>query len=113
MSVRSRIVNRRALKRLTILAVLITICLTWAYFSMIRMPGRSFRGDLPPLTPQQSALADELCRDVEMLAGTLAGIEMGLAIAGVPHKKGGVQAALDYLAGAKQAAEPKKVAARS
>lgn len=34
-----------------------------------------------------------------MLAGTLSGVEMGLALAGVPFKKGGVQAALDYLAG--------------
>ena len=33
-----------------------------------------------------------------MLAGTLAGIEMGLERAGVPHEKGGVQAALDFLA---------------
>ena len=33
------------------------------------------------------------------LAGTLAGIEMGLETAGVPHGKGGVQAAIDYLAG--------------
>lgn len=33
-----------------------------------------------------------------MLAGTLAGVEMGLEAAGVPHSKGGVQAALDYLA---------------
>ncbi len=32
-----------------------------------------------------------------MLAGTLAGVEMGLARAGVPHARGGVQAALDYL----------------
>jgi alanine-glyoxylate transaminase/serine-glyoxylate transaminase/serine-pyruvate transaminase len=32
------------------------------------------------------------------LAGTLAGVEMGLEIAGVPHKKGGVLAALDHLA---------------
>ena len=32
-----------------------------------------------------------------MLAGTLAGIEMGLELTGVPHKKGGVDAALDYL----------------
>lgn len=31
------------------------------------------------------------------LAGTLAGVEMGLALAGVPHRAGGVQAALDYL----------------
>jgi alanine-glyoxylate transaminase/serine-glyoxylate transaminase/serine-pyruvate transaminase len=34
-----------------------------------------------------------------MLAGTLAGVEMGLAVAGVPYRKGGIVAALDYLAG--------------
>ena len=33
-----------------------------------------------------------------MLAGTLSGVEMGLALAGIPHQKGGVAAALDYLA---------------
>jgi alanine-glyoxylate transaminase / serine-glyoxylate transaminase / serine-pyruvate transaminase len=33
------------------------------------------------------------------LIGTLGGVEMGLRAAGVPHKAGGVQAALDYLAG--------------
>ena len=33
-----------------------------------------------------------------MLMGTLAGVEMGLAVAGVPHRPGGVQAALDLLA---------------
>jgi alanine-glyoxylate transaminase/serine-glyoxylate transaminase/serine-pyruvate transaminase len=31
------------------------------------------------------------------LLGTLAGVEMGLGLAGVPHNKGGVQAAMDYL----------------
>lgn len=33
-----------------------------------------------------------------MLAGTLAGVEMGLKLAGVPHRPGGVGRALDYLA---------------
>jgi alanine-glyoxylate transaminase / serine-glyoxylate transaminase / serine-pyruvate transaminase len=33
------------------------------------------------------------------LAGTLSGIEMGLGIAGVPHRRGGIDAALDHLAG--------------
>jgi alanine-glyoxylate transaminase/serine-glyoxylate transaminase/serine-pyruvate transaminase len=32
-----------------------------------------------------------------MLAGTLSGVEMGLAAAGVPFRKGGVNAALEYL----------------
>jgi alanine-glyoxylate transaminase/serine-glyoxylate transaminase/serine-pyruvate transaminase len=51
-----------------------------------RLAGKVFRighlGDLNDLT----------------LMGTLAGVEMGLAIAGVPHRKGGAQAAMDYLA---------------
>ena len=50
-----------------------------------------------------------------MLAGTLAGVEMGLELAGVPHAKGGVAAALEYLVssavGAGQAAAPKRNAA--
>jgi len=45
-----------------------------------------------------------------MLMGTLAGVEMGLHLAGVPHRKGGVAFAMDYLAGRtkepKPAAEP-------
>jgi alanine-glyoxylate transaminase/serine-glyoxylate transaminase/serine-pyruvate transaminase len=36
--------------------------------------------------------------DLQLL-GTLGGVEMGLRLAGVPHKPGGVQAAIDYLAG--------------
>jgi alanine-glyoxylate transaminase/serine-glyoxylate transaminase/serine-pyruvate transaminase len=32
------------------------------------------------------------------IIGALAGVEMGLSLAGVPHKKGGVQAAMDYFA---------------
>jgi alanine-glyoxylate transaminase/serine-glyoxylate transaminase/serine-pyruvate transaminase len=33
-----------------------------------------------------------------MLCGTLAGVEMGLGLAGVPHRKGGVDAAMAFLA---------------
>jgi alanine-glyoxylate transaminase/serine-glyoxylate transaminase/serine-pyruvate transaminase len=37
-----------------------------------------------------------------MLAGTLSGVEMGLALAEIPHKKAGVAAGLDYLTQAAQ-----------
>lgn len=33
------------------------------------------------------------------IAATLSGVEMGLRVAGVPHCFGGVNAAMDYLAG--------------
>ena len=46
-----------------------------------------------------------------MLCGTLAGIEMGLALARVPHKKSGIQAAMDYLASQPAAASAGKRAA--
>lgn len=34
-----------------------------------------------------------------MLMGTLSGVEMGLGLGGVPHRAGGAQAAMQYLAG--------------
>jgi alanine-glyoxylate transaminase/serine-glyoxylate transaminase/serine-pyruvate transaminase len=34
------------------------------------------------------------------IIGALAGTEMALGLAGVPHKKGGVQAAMDYIVSA-------------
>jgi alanine-glyoxylate transaminase/serine-glyoxylate transaminase/serine-pyruvate transaminase len=42
------------------------------------------------------------------IIGALAGVEMGLALAGVPHRKGGVQAAMDYFA---EQASPARAAA--
>ena len=45
-----------------------------------------------------------------MLAGTLAGVEMGLALAAVPHQKGGVQAAMDYLGECARSGDARKAA---
>jgi alanine-glyoxylate transaminase/serine-glyoxylate transaminase/serine-pyruvate transaminase len=41
-----------------------------------------------------------------MLVGTLAGVEMGLRLAGIPHREGGVAAALESLTPARGAVEP-------
>ena len=43
------------------------------------------------------------------IIGALAGTEMALSLAGIPHKKGGVQAAMDYMVSA--AAKPARAAA--
>lgn len=47
-----------------------------------------------------------------MLAGTLAGVEMGLRIAGVTHTAGGTQAALDYLSGNARGEDKERLAAQ-
>ncbi len=44
------------------------------------------------------------------LAGTLCGVEMGLDLAGVPHRKGGVAAALEFLAAARSPAQTRRAA---
>jgi alanine-glyoxylate transaminase/serine-glyoxylate transaminase/serine-pyruvate transaminase len=36
------------------------------------------------------------------IVGALSGVEMGLSLAGVPHRAGGVQAAMDFLVSAAQ-----------
>ncbi|MCH7544727.1 MAG: serine--glyoxylate aminotransferase, partial [Proteobacteria bacterium] len=48
-----------------------------------------------------------------MLAGTLSGVEMGLTLAGIPHSKGGVAAALDSLAASLKAGEVIEMAGRA
>lgn len=65
---RFRIVNRRALIRLAVLFSLISVPVIFAYFTMVRMPGRSFSGPLPPLTASQTELAAQLQTDIETLA---------------------------------------------
>jgi alanine-glyoxylate transaminase/serine-glyoxylate transaminase/serine-pyruvate transaminase len=44
-----------------------------------------------------------------MLAGTLSGVEMGLDLAGIPYRKGGVAAALEYLTESVKAATMARV----
>ncbi|MCB9846271.1 MAG: M28 family peptidase [Phycisphaeraceae bacterium] len=67
-----RLVTRKSLKRLAILAALIAIALVVAWWVMIRMPGASHRGPLPALTEAQASLATELESHVRILAGDLA-----------------------------------------
>jgi alanine-glyoxylate transaminase/serine-glyoxylate transaminase/serine-pyruvate transaminase len=45
------------------------------------------------------------------LMGALAGVEMGLELAGIPHKKGGARAAMDHLAECATAARKERAAA--
>jgi alanine-glyoxylate transaminase/serine-glyoxylate transaminase/serine-pyruvate transaminase len=46
-----------------------------------------------------------------MLMGTLAGVEMGLGLAGVPHQRGGVDAAMDVLTEYNQIADAPRASA--
>jgi len=66
-----RIITRGAALRLTVLAAVLAIFYLWAYLTMLKMPGKSYTGKLPPLTDEQVSLRAELHRDVETLAGQI------------------------------------------
>src|SRR6187549_873735 len=66
---RSRLISKASLRRLGVLLVLALGALVVAYWVMIRMPGRSFRGPLPAASERARGLATELERDVRRLAG--------------------------------------------
>src|SRR4051794_36160131 len=84
-----KLVTKPALKRLAFLFAVIGVILVGCWCFMIRMPGKSFRGPLPPLNPAQTALRDELRRQVEKLAG-----EIGERNVYLPKK---LAAAADYI----------------
>ena len=48
-----------------------------------------------------------------MLMGTLAGVEMGLELGKVPHRRGGVEAAMDFLSGRTAVAQPAPATAKA
>lgn len=64
-------ISFRALVRLLILAGSGTILCVWAWCTMIRMPGKSYRGPLPALSATELELCATLRRDVEKLAGQI------------------------------------------
>lgn len=59
-SPRVRFASKAALRRLAVVFVVLVAILVAAYITMIRMPGRPHTGPLPPITPDQLALAADL-----------------------------------------------------
>lgn len=66
-----RILTKAGAKRLAILGGGLVIGAAACWWIMIRMPGRSFDGPLPPLDAGQAALAQQLAADVQVLAGEI------------------------------------------
>lgn len=80
--------RRAALVRLGCLFTAMGALSLWGGSCMIRMPGKSFSGPLPPLTPREAEIAGSIRRDVEELAGRI-GIRTAF--------DGGLARAADYV----------------
>jgi hypothetical protein len=68
---RFRWCTRGALIRLGILFALLGAIALWFSVGMFYMPGHTHQGPLPPLTPTQTSIREQLRRDVEHLATTI------------------------------------------
>ena len=66
-----RVISRSALKRLLVLLAVLAALLFYCWWTMIRMPLKSYSGELAALTEEQQVLRDELKAHVEKLAGTI------------------------------------------
>ena len=64
----SYVVNRRAMKRLGAVAVVLVVLGVYVDRTMLRMPGKSHAGPLPSLTEDERTLAARLRADVTALA---------------------------------------------
>jgi hypothetical protein len=65
------IVNRKALRRISVGIALVVILLLSAWWSMIRMPGETHEGPLPPPGADEHLAEKRLRADVELLAGEI------------------------------------------
>lgn len=63
-----KIITRNAIIRIAVAAAILTLAVLWAYNIMIKSPGKSYSGPLPPLTEDQIALRGRLMADVGNLA---------------------------------------------
>jgi hypothetical protein len=88
--------RRRAWKAAAVSAAVLAVVCLWGYWLMIKMPGKSYAGALAPWTAEEAALAKELRRDVEELAGQIG--ERNVFV------YSGYVAAADFIEGALRAA---------
>lgn len=68
---RIKIYSRRSLVVVIVFLTALSLLWLWWYLIMIKMPGKSFKGELPPLTDSQIVLSNELKTDVIALADTI------------------------------------------
>lgn len=59
-----QIANKNAVKRLAIVGIVIAVLVAGVGLTMVRMPGKSYAGELPPLMPREKILQQELQQDI-------------------------------------------------
>jgi Zn-dependent M28 family amino/carboxypeptidase len=69
--IKIKLLTKSALIRLTILLILLAIFSIWGWSMVIFMPGKSYAGELPPLTPAEQLFKKELLRDIQTIAGKI------------------------------------------
>ncbi|MFL6527073.1 MAG: M28 family peptidase [Chthoniobacterales bacterium] len=59
------------MRLLLVILIIVAAGAAFAWWTMVRMPGRTYSGAAPPFTGEETKLRDELVRDVQALAGEI------------------------------------------
>jgi Zn-dependent M28 family amino/carboxypeptidase len=68
---RLRVISRGAVRRLAWVVVILVFAAGASWWTMIRMPGASHSGPLPPITVEQTAAADRMKADIDALTSSI------------------------------------------
>ena len=66
-----QVISKLALIRLSILFVTLLILVVWLWSTMVWMPGKSYRGELPALKQEEIRLKSLLRQDIDKIAGDI------------------------------------------
>lgn len=66
-----KLISRAALIRLSVLAALLIISILWLWFTLFQMPGKSYQGELLPLSASEIALQDSLQKDIQIIGANI------------------------------------------
>jgi hypothetical protein len=66
-----QLITKAALKRLTILAIILFALILWGWVTLFQMPSQSYTGKTLPLQPEELKLKTQLQQDIKTLATTI------------------------------------------
>lgn len=65
------LISRAALTRLGFLAAFLIISILGLWFTLFQMPGKSYQGELLPLSASETALQESLQKDIQIIGAFL------------------------------------------
>jgi hypothetical protein len=71
MKIKLQLINKKSLIRVLIYLIIFIFTILGVWYSMIFMPGKSYQGELPPLTVKEEIFQQELEQSIQKISGEI------------------------------------------